>query len=205
MGNIEDMILSELWDIAFIQWNCVHQGIFLRGGISYGWVHYDDDNDIMISDALSRAHRIESKDVKYPIIGIDDEIISTIENAALNNPQYSEPQIGKHTDKIVINDKTIHYIDYLRICIDTTGTWASAEDHKEYLGEKDLEKRGRIMSRSFERSIVSYIKRHRDSIVNQLKLKHKPEVIVKYEWLREYHNSVLRSYEGRFSQSCYIS
>lgn len=63
--------------IAFIK-----QGLFLRGGLSYG-KHFENDR-ITYSHVLTRAHDLENSLAEFPRVVIDDNIIQMLEHEKKN-------------------------------------------------------------------------------------------------------------------------
>ena len=51
-------------------------GIFLRGGISIGPYHYD--NDILLSPPMIRAYKLETERVSYPVIIVEQQHIAAL-------------------------------------------------------------------------------------------------------------------------------
>jgi hypothetical protein len=90
---------------------------FLRGGIAVGSIEEtekDSDLKYLVSSALSKAYNLESKDIKYPIIGTSEDELKKI-NKYFNITNEDLEQFGLL--KCYSNDSTgkkyVYFIDFL--------------------------------------------------------------------------------------------
>ena len=66
------LMLSE---VSFIQWDLAWNGIFIRGGLSFG-AHFENER-IIFSEGLIRAYELQSVD-PYPRVLIDPSLVERI-------------------------------------------------------------------------------------------------------------------------------
>ena len=142
----------------------------VRGGITIG-DFYTNQKDMLFGKGLIDAHETECKLACYPRIIINKEIYT---------PEASKKAI------IRIND-----------VMKKTGIKAAPYNERKYLMRRDFD--GLLHCNylcSLNRigvgwvdNATAYIKAHRDFIVSNIKkASNKPSVIVKYQWIKTYHN-----------------
>lgn len=71
----DEKFLQLLNAIQTIQKDCILESIFIRGAISIGTIHFDDERKIVYGSGLIKAYELESKE-KYPRVIIDPAIIA---------------------------------------------------------------------------------------------------------------------------------
>lgn len=96
-------------DILFLMSNVqmrssIHKTLF-RGGIAVG--HYYEKDEILISDALVRAHNIENS-IKNPVIGIDNSVWKEIDDESFHEELITQKWL-------VAGDNGIEYIDFIDV------------------------------------------------------------------------------------------
>jgi len=200
MGLFENMI-AHLHTIALSQTTCVEKGLFLRGGIAKGgWFR---DGDVMISDALVKAYEMESHKAKFPILAIDPQTYDyfSTHQSRQNSVPTSDP-VNFLFNSTNNGKNTVHYLDYLNIGLGASEAWYSKSDRQEYL-KAEPEQKMNVLDNSFKRSQLSFLKKHRQVILNALNESPNGRAKSKYRWLCRYHNSVVRK-KGKDFQSSLI-
>ena len=99
-------------DIAEKQFNfIVENGYFIRGGIAIGSKYHDGENSMFVSNGLSRAVRLESQIVDWPIIGTDEDNIKQLRTLLdiPNNGEYFGLQHGYNN-----SGQKIYFIDFVK-------------------------------------------------------------------------------------------
>jgi len=66
-----DLIMSEMESLAWAQWNCVIDGLFLRGGVDLGWWY--QRGATLVSQGLVRAYKAENG-ANVPVIALTDDL-----------------------------------------------------------------------------------------------------------------------------------
>lgn len=74
--------------------------IYLRGGVSFGY-HYEDDY-MIFSDGLIKAHNLENKKAVYPRTILDEEVIRRLKRLWIDQKE-TISDFG--TEKVIITDK----------------------------------------------------------------------------------------------------
>jgi hypothetical protein len=91
-------------ELSFLQWNLATQGIFIRGGLSYG-PHYENER-IIFSEGLIRAYELQSLD-PYPRVLIDPVLAERIKGERLDHYRKELlPYVLKGQDSVL-------FLDYL--------------------------------------------------------------------------------------------
>ena len=103
-SNNEDEAFDEICNLlGNITFRCLFaNGIIMRGGVSKGTMHVDEN--IILGDALIRAHALESLCAVYTRIIIDRDAIS------LSNPDYS----SKYKNGLYLDEDSIWCINTLK-------------------------------------------------------------------------------------------
>jgi len=146
------------------------QGFLCRGGIAYGDVFFDLNDNIIFGPAVNCAYHLESKVAIYPNIIIEEnlakEIIEFDKIVKLANP-LAEMHNGNIA---LINDKTKQY--YLNYLIYLCGVSCAGLGAKSY---------------SFENLYEEAIKMSEDQIFANLK---NERVVEKHQWQISYLNHI---------------
>jgi hypothetical protein len=154
----------ELLGLIHIQGELANQGILVRGGVTHGAVFIDGIR--CFGPAYQRAYQLESEVATYPRIVVDqcviDDYIGYPEGRGDRTFGGAEEEIMELLRR---DDARTWYLDYL-------GAMSTeVEDNSVY---------------------IDFLGRHRDLILKNMKDNvGKDSVLRKYDWLAEYHNSVV--------------
>ena len=160
----------ELLDLLHIQITCIAHGVAVRGAVAIGNLHLGDDlSGPVFGPALVRAYDMESNEVVFPRIAVDEMVLSRLlTDSSLHKEGHTLEQEMKFCDDLLAEDLSgLRYIDYL----DAART--EFEDYGDYVGF--LQRHKALVKKGLEFS---------DSI--------SPKVRRKYNWLRNYHNKQVR-------------
>ena len=165
-------------------------GIFIRGGLSKGQFFFK--NDILLSQAMVRAYKVEKDKAEHPIICLDDSTYKFFSNHP--DSQYYSDEIQPYRHLFMEykkKDGEVHYcIDYIRIGISAAYGEFTPTDREQWLAAP---KNNRIKLRESIANdhAMKFLKHHKNAIEKELQTsKRKPDVEAKYLWLKEYHNTV---------------
>jgi hypothetical protein len=148
------LLLYELEGIAKVQIELIQrEGILIRGGIAVGalvksW-------GLVYGTALVKAYDLEKK-ATYPRVLIHPELVGVLEQLS------SQGDHAREITQLVVKDRDLHYVDYLRYRIRVTD-W---EEQAEFF---------RLHKRLVEQGLVQFASH--------------PRIRAKYRWLKRYHNS----------------
>ncbi|MFG0250953.1 MAG: hypothetical protein ACF8OB_18880 [Phycisphaeraceae bacterium JB051] len=164
-----DPIASALHSIIIAQACCVKKSIFLRGGIGKGWWFHD--KDMLVSQGLVNAFRTE-KTIVNPIIALDSEFTDYFTNHAGQNCYSNKINPVKNLLKTTnFNGDNKYFLDYL-------GVWFNE-----------------LLENDSEAHALNWIQIHAENITAGWKNANCPRVQGKYEWLAQYHNDFVDSYQ----------
>ena len=188
MGLFDNM-LAHLNSIVLSQITCLSKGLFLRGGISKGgWFQ---DGDIIISDALVKAYEMENHKAEFPILAIDQQTYDYFANHRSRQNYASEiDPVDALINSTKNNQNTVHYLDYLNIGFVSSQDWYCESDRQDYLKAKSGEQKLKILDESYKKSQLSFLKAHRQTILDALENTTDKRAKSKYKWLCNYHNSI---------------
>jgi len=170
-------------DICRFQFDFALNGIFLRGGMSYGKLFHD--GNICFGPALINAVELEKKAVN-PCIAVDNIIIEKIFNDRESNeiddysPGYKDPHVLKDFAR------ELYLIYFNRIDV-----------YGKNLGEKVFMVDW-LLSRFYDDS--KNITRIKPIIETELQKDYIPKIVEKYEWLKDYYNHTISFFERDTTQ-----
>jgi len=203
-----DLAMSLMWEIVVAQAACALKGIFLRGGISAGLFHFE--NDILLSPALVHAYKLESEQAVYPIIVITHETLTEL-RALPGVEAYSEdskpdgyfvplaPEGGNQREP----HEKLFFLDYVRY-IAEPGMYSfdSVTDRDIWLDKnRPRAERRRIFDESLQKSAVKALQEHGQQIITAYREASTEEVKKKYKWLAEYHNRTLANQSATYDRA----
>lgn len=145
----------------------------------------------MISDALVKAYEMESHKAEFPILAIDPQthdFFATHQSRRNYAPDIDPVDALFNSTKNGKN--TIRHLDYLNIGFVSSADWYCENDRQEYLKAHQYEQKMKILDDSYTKSQLSFLKAHRQTIVDALKNATNEHVRSKYRWLCQYHNSI---------------
>ena len=165
--QIEDLI-SELIDLLYVQIECVANNILVRGAIVIDYIHLGEkQKGPYFGPGLVRAYEMERKEVIFPRIAVDENIIQRFNcggNESLRSEDNSKFYEECFMDKLLTEDESgLLFIDYLE-------TDAGNFDDG-YNG------------------LIDFLGRHNKLIKSGLEAAHSRDIIRKYNWLKKYHNA----------------
>ena len=196
-----DLLMDFIQDIQWAQANCAANGIFLRGGISIGPYHYDDD--ILLSPALIRAYRLESKRACFPVIIINAKDMAQL--AALSGAEdHGAPHQLVRPFKSPAQKRGerfffIDYLDYLRW--PNNHGWFSDADRKAHARSRDAKARNRIFTTSHRKEAARFMRLHKRHLMAAFQGAVSPRVKAKYRWLMKYQNRALQGFPAVFNSA----
>lgn len=156
----------ELLDLLHIQIACIAHGVAVRGAVTIGDLHLGDDlSGPVFGPALVRAYEMESDEVVFPRIAVDETVLSRLQtDPSLRRDEHTLEQEMEFCDELLAEDLSgLRYIDYLGAA---RGEYIEYGDYVEFLQRhKALVNKGLVVSNSTN-----------------------PKVRRKYNWLRNYHN-----------------
>lgn len=172
------------------QWIMSQKGFFIRGGLSLG-SYYSDDN-IIFSQGLVKAYKLESERAIYPRIVLDSDIIEKMIKS--NHPYLEELGFG---DSIIFDWEGIAFINPFGLFYSTMGQYQSIlklYDHSDddSIMSEMMKSIGGLIKETiktleplgeFERQNNQYIK---SIIQEKIDLSNDEKVTAKYLWLYEF-------------------
>lgn len=196
-----DPIMSELVSLAWAQCTCAFDGIFLRGGISFGWWYRSGAR--LVSSSLVHAYRRE-QEVGMPVLALTPDLLDFLSRhkhrsfyAEDEDPIRTTFESFTHPD----SKEKIYFLDYLTIWLRSVDWATSRKDYEEYLATIP-ELRQEIMGRGYERNVKKSLIFHKAAIEQAMLAATKDSVKKKYQWLAGYHNKVAKRFTR--SKECQI-
>lgn len=159
------MFFSEILQMVFAQSDLIRNGVFLRGGMSYGDVCIVDNK--VFGRAIIDAYQMESMHALYPRIALSpDLILEHTRNPFLRKHGHTVEDEYNHIRRLLRKgDDGIFYIDYAR----------AVESELDNIDEYPL-----------------FLRHHRELIIQGAeKNKLNQNILNKYLWLATYHNSIV--------------
>ena len=165
----------ELLDLLHIQIACIANGVTVRGAVTIGDLHLGADlHGPVFGPALVRAYEMESEEVVFPRIAVDEAVLDRLRSdPTMRREGHTLEQELEFYDKLLEEDASgLRYIDYLGAAL------GECEDYGEYM---------------------QFLEYHKTLVENGLIGKGlKPKVRRKYNWLRNYHNKRVRAEAVKF-------
>lgn len=165
------LLFYELLDVLHLQFELVNLGIFIRGGITIGYI-YNQDNYIF-GPGLIDAYELESITAKYPRIVIPKMIVEKVkDDTAIKAYHHDvEEELEYISDLLKYDEEGFYFIDYIKASDSEMGTG----------------------------NYLLFLSNHKLYIEKNLSFFAKDEkVLPKYLWLKEYHNSSVLAMEETF-------
>lgn len=166
------LMFYEMLDLVHIQGELINHGICVRGGVSLGNVHFDDQT--LFGPGFVRAYELESVYANFPRIVVDPALIQQLQkdkrlasthNTLADEFAYISKNIRRERDGI-------YFIDYLR-------------SFQTEIDEPD--------------DIPVFLRNHKQLIVkNAGGATQLNPVSAKYLWLANYHNSVIHEFNEEY-------
>ena len=160
-----------LMDLIYICIDLLSNGILVRGGVTVGPLIHNEQK--CFGPAMNRAYEMESEKAIYPRILIDKSVLDfNLKNPGPANTVEQENEYLLGLIKKDSNDKEL-FLDYL----------------KQYNELDDLD------------IYLYFMSNTREFIIENLsKFKKTERVYKKYEWLTQYYNETIQSFDGDLDQ-----
>ncbi len=157
--------LMELLSLVHLQAELIHEGFPVRGAITHGRVYFKGRT--LFGDAYQEAYKLEQK-ADVPRIIIDKKLVDDY----VGYPEGGgDPEYANGLEELM-----------RLISKDTDGQW-----FLDYLRAFESET-------GHESDYVQFVANHRDFIIRGLRNHDGTSVVRKYEWMRQYHNSHVRTF-----------
>lgn len=166
------LMFHEMLDLVHIQGELINHGICVRGGVSIGDAHVDDQT--LFGPGFVRAYELESVYANFPRIVLDPALIQQLhEDRRLASTHNSLQEEFAYISKNIRRESDgIYFVDYLR----------------SFLDEIDD-----------QNNIPVFLRNHKELIVNNFGgTTQLTPVSAKYLWMASYHNSVIREFNEGF-------
>jgi hypothetical protein len=166
------LLFFEFLDLVHMQGELVNHGICIRGGISIGDVHYE--NDTIFGPGFVRAYELESVYARFPRIVIDPTLIAQLKSDKRLSSKHNElPEEVRQIRRNIRKDfDGVYFIDYLQAFIDEI-------DDQE--------------------NVPLFLANHRRMILaSSSKFGELNPVSAKFLWLATYHNTLIAGIQPKF-------
>lgn len=166
------LMFWEMLDLVHMQGELINHGICVRGGVSIGDVHFDDQT--LFGPGFVRAYELESVYANFPRIVLDPDLIQQLRKDKRLASEHHTPadEFAYISKNIRRENDGIYFIDYLRA-------------FQTEIDEPD--------------NIPVFLRNHKKIIVsNAGGAAQLNPVSAKYLWLASYHNSVIREFTEDF-------
>jgi hypothetical protein len=189
-----DALGSELWDIAYSQVRCIHEGYFLRGGVDIGYWYYA--KDLLVSPAMIKAYDEERLRACHPIIAASNQLYNLLQKHP-GRKAYSK-DVDPFPDqfssfKHPVSGNRVRFINYLRLMAQSLDWQYDRATYQTYMAApRESEERDKIMSEGYERSLLDFFQRHKALIISAHSAAANEKVKAKCRFLVDYHNKELR-------------
>ncbi len=178
LRELLSMFEIEVQHLAFLQYQMfVDYGVLIRGAVSYGYIYHEDN--ILFGEGMINAYEMESNLALFPRIIIDPRIIELIEEYAI--------KVGRFPDEIEDNKDSmfIPSLMYKQIRKDNDGLYFI-----DFLNLKDVGGYWYVpLHPNFQETFLHY-KHKLIEKLNEIQ-NHSEKIKVKYNWLKEYYNSMV--------------
>lgn len=160
------LLFFELLGLVHAQSELVHNGVIIRGAVAFGDIVHQDQR--VFGPAMVEAYELESNQAIYPRILVSSKWVDALRsNELIRSRNNTINEEKNHILKLIRKDKDGEYfIDYIRAI--------QSELDDPYRG------------------YVEFLKEHSLLIKKNLQ-KHasNPRVLMKYEWLSNYHDECI--------------
>lgn len=166
------LMFYEMLDLVQMQGELINHGICIRGGVSFGDVHFDDQT--LFGPGFVRAYELESTYANYPRIVIDPVLINNlrIDKRLASSHNTLDDELDYIRNNITKEADGIYFIDYLR----------------SFLGEIDDPS-----------NIPVFLANHKQIIIdNASGAAELTPISAKYLWMASYHNTVIKELQEDF-------
>lgn len=185
-----DPFMMDLLSMAFSQGICVHNGLFVRGGIDIGWWY--NKGDTLISSALVTSAKREAT-ANVPVIALCEDLYEHFYGHS-DRSTYSEAidpikAMFRHYED---SNTSFYYLDYIYLCLNNMDWSPRTKEEREQYQNASYEQKNIIRNKGYESMIENWLIGHSSEIKKAAeKVKGDSKVYSKYEWLAAYHNDVV--------------
>jgi len=190
-----DAFMGELLDLALSQCLCIEEGLFLRGGLDLGWWHRD--GDILVSQGLARAYRMEGI-ANVPVIALTDDLFRYLSEHRdrLNYASDIDPMrsmLRKYEGSDANGDRLeFWFVDYITIVVRNLA-WQPSARRQEYL-DASPERRDEMHRLGDAAIRKSWFAKHARTIEQAHGRAGSSRVAAKFAWLAAYHNDIAQEF-----------
>jgi hypothetical protein len=192
-GGTFDAPMSELHSLALNQAECVMNGIFLRGGVGFGY--WANEDNLIVSDAMVTAYEVENR-ACVPVIAVDlDYGDSLAEQGDRRFYSDSADPFLKLFQKAEIGDDQtpIWFLNYFWVLLDALDGALNDTEKADYKGASS-ERRNELRSTAYWRAHRECCQKHARLIRDAHEATKVESIRYKYAWLARYHGKVVREY-----------
>lgn len=195
-------IISILVGLAYSQGMCVHNSHFVRGAVELGWWYHE--NDVLISQALSNAAKLEAS-ANVPVIALCDNFYNYLENHEDRKCYHESIDPMKGLLRRYESEKISYYfLNYIDIILSDMDPILS-ETERELYAEASADEKDRLNSQFYIEMREQWLEGHARIIEKAAKGIQDINIRSKYEWLCGYHNDICKQYTTREDCYCKLS
>lgn len=164
------------WVVSY-NYNLIRRDIYPRGGISFGF-HYEDEN-MIFSDGLIKAHELENEKAIYPRTILDEELINRLKWYWMN--QRDTIELFGTNKKIIIDEEGIVFINPFNL-VQSTNKWTYKNIENQFKNEKDFKEYLLTIDNNYNNEILKNLE------LKIQKFKNDEHILIKYSWLKDLLN-----------------
>lgn len=171
----EVAMLSEMVNrVVNYSFHLIRRNIYPRGGIAVG-PHYQDEN-IIFSDGLNKAHYLEDKIAIYPRTILDEELVQRFNRLWI---EQKDKILEFGTEKRIVTYKDgITFINPFNL-MQSMGKYELKNQKKPSESQKDFEARLLGIDNDFNKKVLANV----ENLIEEYK--DKEDVLCKYLWLKD--------------------
>jgi hypothetical protein len=175
-NEASSLCLLITWVVSY-NFNLIRRDIYPRGGISFGY-HYEDEN-IIFSDGLIKAHKLENEIAIYPRTILDEELVHRLKWLWMD--QRDTIELFGTNKKIITDEEGIAFINPFNL-VQSTDKWTYKNIKKQFKIEKDFRDYLLTIDNNYNNEILK-------NLENKIeKFKNDERILIKYLWLKDLLN-----------------
>ncbi len=197
-----DPIMSELLSLAFAQGMCVHEKLFIRGGLDLGWWY--NQGDTLISSGLVNSAKREAS-ANVPVIALCEEIYNYFKRHP-DRKFYSEDIDPVHSMfRFYQDDKTsFYFLDYIYLCLNNMD-WLPSRSEIAIYQQASHEEKDKMRNTGYQNMVDNWLASHARIIEEAASnVSQTPNIRSKYVWLSQYHNDVVKGFSTNPECMCNV-
>ncbi|WP_462178778.1 hypothetical protein [Pseudoalteromonas gelatinilytica] len=197
-----DPIMMELLNLAFAQGMCVHQNLFIRGGLDLGW-WYNQEDTLISSGLVTSAKREESANV--PVIALCENLYKYFEKHPDRNTYSKEIDPIPAMFKFYEDEKTsFYFLDYIYLCLNNMD-WCPTGDERVIYQQASEDEKDNMRNEGYQNMIDRWLRCHA-RIIEQAagNVSDIPKIYSKYIWLSQYHNETVKGFTSNSECVCNV-